>query len=239
MYVAQLHFTQTLTAKIAGELGVSSSWSLHKIMKKLINRIHSDVRLVAIFYGVISSLAATFIWNYSWAALTFFGNYSFGLLKGFIDSRYAKAATLEPTSYSYLLIIVLFIVISVGWIEISGKIKKQLNKTKDIDVEGSNKNSLETPAWASKAFLAIRIMVTFYLLNGLLYVAGEVTVLNAITDFNQHLRIITPYVTNEEKNKIISKWSQMRNLEDYNEVYKDLLKVANGNNLKLYRNRTY
>jgi hypothetical protein len=210
-------------------------------MKELLNKIHSDVRLSAIFYGVLSSLAATVLWNYSWAVLTWLGGYSFGLLEGFVDSRFTKAATLEPTNYSYLLIALLFIVIAIGWFEISGRIKKDLNERLG-NPEGAEKpdnNNNEIPRWVPKAFFAVRMMILFYLLSGLLFITGEVIVLNAISDFNQHIRIITPYVTEEEKDMVLSKWSQIRGLEDYNNIYGELLKIAKENNLTLYKNKTY
>ncbi|HEY0922737.1 hypothetical protein [Rheinheimera pacifica] len=210
-------------------------------MKNILNKIHSDVRLSTPFYGVISSLFATALWNYSWSALTWLGDYSFGLLKGFIDSRFVKAATLESTNYSYFLIILIFIVIGIGWFEISARVKNNLKSTQDnTKVDGqSDSSKIDIPIWAPKAFLAIRMIVSLFLLSGLLFIAGEVTVLNAINDFKQHVRIITPYVTREQKDMIISNWSQMRSLEDYNKVYEKLLTVAEENNLKLYKNRAY
>jgi len=208
-------------------------------MKNLLNKIHSDVRLSAIFYGVISSLLASVLWNYSWSILTWLGEYSFGLLERFVDSRFTKAATLEPTNYSYLLIALLFIVIAIGWFEISGRIKRNINeRLEDLEVTDQPDNN-EIPRWVPKAFLAVRVMVVLYLLSGLLFITGEVIVLNAISDFNQHIRIITPYITVEEKDMLLSNWSQMRGLGDYNKIYDELLKIAKENNLTLYNNKTY
>lgn len=211
-------------------------------MKKILNKIHSDVRLSAIFYGVTSSLVATTLWNYSWLFLNFVGEYSFGFLQGFVDSRYAKAATLEITNYSFFMIAISFIVMAIGWFEISKKIKKDFNRKQEDceDKDISKERSENIPHWvAQKVFLIMRIIISIFLLNGLLFITGEVIVLNAISDFKQHLRIVTPYLDDKEKDLIISDWSQMRNLDDYNEVYKVLLEVAKENKLKLYRNRTY
>lgn len=211
-------------------------------MKKILNKIHSDVRLSAIFYGVTSSLVATTLWNYSWLFLNFVGEYSFGFLQGFVDSRYAKAATLEITNYSFFMIAISFIVMAIGWFEISKKIKKDFNRKQEDceDKDISKERSENIPHWvAQKVFLIMRIIISIFLLNGLLFITGEVIVLNAISDFKQHLRIVTPYLDDKEKDLIISDWSQMRSLDDYNEVYKVLLEVAKENKLKLYRNRTY
>lgn len=212
-------------------------------MNELWKKINSDTRSAAVFYGVIASLLASAVIKYSPFALTITGQYTLGALTNFIDSRYAKAATLEHTNYSYFLLTVIFAVIVIAWMEISSKIKKNLKKSTDSaasEVEESfDKPNPETPKWVPKAFLVARIIIWLHLSWGLLYVAGEATVLNAITDFKQHVRIVTPYIEPKEKDLLISDWSQMRELADYNNIYKRLAEIAKENDLKLYKNKQY
>lgn len=208
------------------------------MIKFITDKIHSDFRLTAIFYGAIGSLLATAIWTYSPSLLSWLGEYTFGLLKNFIDSRYVKAATLEPSNYSYFILLILFVIIVIGWLEISSRIKNDLvNNPKEK--KDNNKKSEPIPKWVPKAFLGVRVLIGFYLFYGLLFIAGESTVLNSITDFKQHIRIIEPYITPEKKSKLVSQWSQMRSLKDYNAVYEELLKIAKEKNIKLYRNKQY
>ena len=209
-------------------------------MKEFWRRLHSDNRITTVFYGAIGSLLASAIIKYSPSALTVVGEYTFGFLTDFIDSRYAKAATLEPTNYSYFFLALIFVVIAIAWMEISGAIKKRLSEKSTQQVEEPKDNDIEKkPKWVPAVFIGVRILVWFYLAWGLLYVAGEATVLNAITDFKQHLRIVSPYIESKEKDLILSEWSRIRGLEDYNNVYKRLIEISKDNDLTLYRNRQY
>lgn len=209
-------------------------------MKEFWKRLHSDNRVAAVFYGAIGSLLASAIIKYSPSALAVVGEYTFGFLANFIDSRYAKAATLEPTNYSYFLLALIFVVIVIAWMEISGAIKKKLSERSSQVVEEPKNNVIaKPPKWVPAAFVGIRVFVWFYLAWGLLYVAGESTVLNAMTDFKQHVRIVSPYIEPGEKDLLLSEWSQMRGVEDYNNIYKKLSEISKDNGLTLYRNRQH
>ena len=208
-------------------------------MKHLWNKIHSDNRLIAVFYGTISSIIGSLIINYSSTILSWLGKYTFGALTKFIDSRYAKAATLEPTDYSYFLLLLIFVVIVIAWIEITSAVKKKLSNTPESETKQTPEGETNSPSWVVPAFVVLRIFVWFYLGWGLLYVAGESTVLNSVTDFKQHIRILSPYIEPTEKDLLISEWSQMRSAEDYDNIYGKLGSLAEKNNLTLYRNRQY
>jgi hypothetical protein len=209
-------------------------------MKEFWRKLHSDNRIATVFYGAIGSLLASAIIKYSPAVLSVVGEYTFGLLTKFIDSRYAKAAALEPTNYSYFLLALIFVVTVIAWMEISGAVKKSLSKKAEKEIEEPEKKEKSPhPKWVSAAFVGIRMLVWFYLAWGFLYVAGESTVLNAITDFKQHIRIVSPYIEPKEKDMLLSEWSQMRGLEDYNNIYKKLIDISDKHNLTLYRNRQH
>jgi hypothetical protein len=93
--------------------------------------------------------------------------------------------------------------------------------------------------WASGAFKLVNIIVYIYLAYGLLLIAGESTILNSITDFNQHMRILTPYMSGHDRDLLISEWSQMRGFDDYQNIYGKIIEIAEINDLKLYRNHHY
>jgi hypothetical protein len=77
--------------------------------------------------GAIGTILASAIIKYSPTCLAVVGEYTFGFLTKFIDSRHAKAATLEPTNCSYFLLALIFVVIVIAWMEISEAIKKNLS----------------------------------------------------------------------------------------------------------------
>jgi flagellar biosynthesis regulator FlbT len=72
-----------------------------------------------------------------------------------------------------------------------------------------------------------------------LFLAGESIVLNATSDFKQHVRIVAPYINDQEEEIILSEWSQMDSLVDYNNIYKNLTAIAKEHELVLKRNQNY
>ena len=203
-------------------------------MQELMKRIHSDNRVATVFYGAIGSLLASALIKYSPAILNWLGEYTFSFLRDFIDSRYAKAATLEPTDYSYFLLALILVFFIIAWMEISSMIKKKQSLKKPKD----NKKTYN-PKLEYFMFLLTRIVVWFFIGWALLYVAGESLVLNSVTNFKQHIRIVTPYIDQNAKELLISEWSQMKTADDYIQVYDKLIERAKENNLELYRNKQY
>lgn len=205
--------------------------------RKVFNLIDSNQKLSLIFYSIVTMA----IWENSSSVLSWLGKSSINYFINFIDSRYVKAATLEPTDYSYFIILAIFVGLVVGWFEVSGKITNNIKldlKENSIKPNESEK-AKPTPSWVPKAFILVKTVIYTYLMYGLLIIAGESTILNAITDFNQHIRILTPYMTENEKELIISEWSQMRSSKDYQKIYEKLVAVADKNAIKLYRNHHY
>lgn len=89
------------------------------------------------------------------------------------------------------------------------------------------------------ALFFTKLVVWFYLLWALLFLAGESIVLNATSDFKQHVRIVAPYINEQEEEILLSEWSQMDSLKDYNDIYKKLGTIAEENQLMLKRNLNY
>lgn len=90
--------------------------------RKGLNFIDSNAKLSLIFYSMVTMA----IWENSSFVLSWLGKSSLNYFINFIDSRYVKAATLEPTDYSYFIILTIFVGLVVGWFEISGKITKSI-----------------------------------------------------------------------------------------------------------------
>lgn len=208
-------------------------------MKELWNKFKQDKRLEMVFYGATGSLVATAIGKYSPEILSFLGEYTYGLLENFIDSRYLKAAGLEPTNYSFLILSLIFIIVCIAWFEISGKVTNALSKKDDnLDENEITKNNNEPSKWVPASFFFAKTFIYSYLAWGLLLILGEVMILNSITNFKQHIRIVTPYISQSEKDMLMSEWSQMQGLNDYNIVYEKLIEIAKENDLKLHK-RSY
>jgi hypothetical protein len=201
----------------------------------MLKKIDTNPKAFAIFYGAVGSILASLIWAFAPSFGDWLGTSTLGVLVDFVNARYIRAATLEPVNYSFFVLTAILVVFAVLWFEIAGRIKKSLLGTSDNEVEKK-----EPPPWMKKlAYIFIQFVIPLYIFYGLIQISGEVIVLNAITDFKQHMLIVTPYIEKEEKEKLLSQWSQMRSIDDYNKVYERLVAVAKEHNLKLYKNRMY
>jgi len=201
----------------------------------MFKKIDTNPKVFAIFYGAVGSILASVIWAFAPSFGDWLATSTFSVLVDFVNARYIRAATLEPVNYSFFVLTAILVVFTVLWFEIAGRLKKSLFGSTDDETEKK-----EPSPWMKKvAYFLIQFIIPLYLLYGLVQISGEVIVLNAITDFKQHMLIVTPYIEKDEKEKLLSQWSQMRSIYDYNKVYERLVVVAKANNLKLYKNRMY
>jgi hypothetical protein len=111
------------------------------IINKLLSYIDANTRISTIFY----SLVATAVWTYSPTVLSWLGNSSLSYFTNFIDSRYAKAATLEASNYSYFIVLIIFVGLAIGWFEVSGKIRKNLTQNNKSNSINKNDDTLPPP----------------------------------------------------------------------------------------------
>lgn len=203
----------------------------------MLKKIESNPKIFAIFYGAIGSIAASAIWALAPPFGDWLAHSSWGVLVDFVNTRYARAATLQPLNYSFFMITIGLVVCAVLWLEIATKAKKVLLGTGEHMLPAPK---AEPPRLVKTvAYIFIRFVIPLYILYALIQLAGEVIVLNAITDFKQHLRIVTPHLDINEKDLILSQWSQMRTIDDYNKIYERLVAVAHEKNIKLYKNHMY
>lgn len=200
----------------------------------MFKKIETSPKASAIFYGSVSSIIASailggapFLWDWLTAS-------TLGVLIDFVNGCYIRAATLEAVNYSFFVLTAMFVVFVVLCFEILGRIKKKL-----FEQEAETEKK-DLPLWMKKGvYIFFQTITIPSILYGLIQISGEVIVLNTITDFKQHMLIITPYIEREDKDMLLSQWSQIRTMDDYNKVYERLIDVANKNELKLYKNRMY
>lgn len=201
----------------------------------MFKKIDTNPKTFTIFYGAVGSILASVIWGFAPSFWDWLAASTLGVLIDFVNARYIRAATLEPVNYSFFVLTAAFVVLAVLWFEIAGRIKKSLFGAPDDEPEKK-----ESPVWIKKvAHFFVQFAIPLYILYGLIKISGEVIVLNAIADFKQHILIVTPYIEKDEKEKLLSQWSQMRSIDDYNKIYERLVAVAKEHNLKLYKNRMY
>jgi hypothetical protein len=69
--------------------------------------------------------------------------------------------------------------------------------------------------------------------------AANYTQLSLISSFRQHMRILSPYVSEQDEKMLYSKWSLMNSREDYVQIYERLNAIALKNGITLPKNRIY
>ncbi len=203
----------------------------------MLKKINSNPIVSAIIYGAIGSIVASALWALAPIVTNWLASSSWIVLVNFINYRYEAAATLESMNYSFYVLTALFVVVAVLWFEIAGRLKKKLFGPSEPSVVVEVKEPSPATKWV--LYIFIQFVIPLYLLYALVQISGQVVTLNAITNFKQHMRIVAPYITQEESNQLLSKWSQMRTVEDYDAIYKRLSEVAKANGARLPRNNLY
>ncbi|MGB2985572.1 MAG: hypothetical protein WBE26_06785 [Phycisphaerae bacterium] len=70
-------------------------------------------------------------------------------------------------------------------------------------------------------------------------VAGNYTQLSLIGSFNQHMRILAPYLDEQAEEELMSEWSSMRSKADYDSLYEKLHDIVQKNGVELPPNKIY
>jgi hypothetical protein len=60
--------------------------------------------------------------------------------------------------------------------------------------------------------------------------------LRVVSSFKQHMTTIAPYITEQRAKELYSQWTQMRNQQDYQRIYRELNRIAADNHVVLPEN---
>lgn len=63
--------------------------------------------------------------------------------------------------------------------------------------------------------------------------------LRLTTSFEQHMRAVAPYITEQEERVFFSRWAQMQNESDYIRIYQSLKQIADLHKVQLMPNPVY
>ena len=166
------------------------------------------------------------------------------LFESYVNRIYKEIAVGE-TDYSYFLFLFLtyLFLASFGGIPIAEKIiqkfkskktnKKDSNELVELKENDSTLNGKKFP---NKLINALAALVVF--MNLILIITIHIKKVT-ITSFHQHLRVISPYISDEEEEIIISDFSRMESIEDYEKIRAKLDSIATENDIKLPKNKLY
>jgi hypothetical protein len=188
----------------------------------------------SIYIGILSS--AIFLYFFQ-PILDFVGSKLLILMENtaskFSDDFYSKIAHLELMDFSFYWIALIFISIgfSFGLIGVSGYIRLIKKKS-----QPKEKTAHEDSLLKKVVSYAFCLLVFVF---SLLFISTKFYQLSLISSFKQHVRILAPYISDQEEEVIYANWSLMKNAGDYRNIYISLSETAQNNKVKLPNNKIY
>lgn len=186
----------------------------------------------AVKWGIISGLASTLLFVYFLdPILSYLGklllNTARLLSTSYLDRFYSEVAT-GDIDYSFMLAIILLVIpfVIYSFNRLANFIETKLTKTKDKQ-KGS-----KTDIWGSVLLILSFTCMLIFIVDG--FARKRIS-----TSFRQHLAILTPYISEDEKNILISKYSSMSSENDYRLLVKQMKSVAIAHNINLPPNKLY
>lgn len=203
---------------------------------------------VAITCSIVASLLVLYaiepLLNWVMETTTLISNY---LGTAYEDRLYQNLATMESSDFSFVLVVMFFfapviIVSSSGFatnvrklLKSTAKEEQNRNKT-NTDVSKSKKSGVikryvdNFPRLRTFIFASISLLVSLMSIDS---IAKYQFQWPNLVEFRHHMRIIAPYIDSEKEKLIISKWSQMKNRNDYDKIYVELNSISGQNNITL------
>lgn len=217
-------------------------------MQELIRRHRA-----AIICSIIASMLCVYFLD---PILTFLGrsflSWAAFLGGSYTDRIYSQAAHLETVNYSFLLVVSVFVFMASFTITLvilslrHLRHRERLNSTglldsgdatiQRINIESQPQDKGKRPSFGSAAS-AVVMLVT--LIWGSMVIGANWVQLGVISSFQQHVRILRPYMDDVTEEAIVSEWSMMSSKADYDRVQAKLERIAEQQSIKLPENRLY
>jgi hypothetical protein len=190
---------------------------------------------IGIITGVASSLLVMYLID---PILRIFGDFLYFILNGlsasFWDSLYTKAALGVPKDPS----LIIFSMATGVLTGISaGILTAALKKSKTISNQPKpNPDTKRIP----KAYVVTLAASLFFLVLSSFYYTWLLQLQYQVTtSFEQHIKIVKPYISTQEEDLLVSRFSLMASEKEFQELYRDLNAIAAKNNFKLPENPSY
>ncbi|MDU7780060.1 MAG: hypothetical protein E7J86_13245 [Aeromonas caviae] len=151
------------------------------------------------------------------------------IVTGLFDSLYQKCAlgvAKDPALSIYSMLVGVIVGFPTATLSI-------LIQNREKKTESNESTSSRSKKIVAIIFIVILPIMLFYQFWVMLF-QYEV-----VTSFDQHMRILAPYMDSEQKVIIESNFASMQKEEDYRELYKKLNELAEKNNVLLPVNPSY
>ena len=185
-----------------------------------------NVNRNAIITGVVSGLLVIYFFN---PIISFLGNIVTTLAghiyKSYLDKICSGLAEGEPNFSFELAGLIFGVITGIGSSSIAGYITyKRTSKNK------SESRSLTSSIFSSRIILVCTIFIALVPL--FLFVDGYIRI-RSYSGFKQGLTIIGPYITDARQKEFLSRFSLMKNKEDYDLIMKDIIFIASDKGIKM------
>lgn len=202
--------------------------------------------------GIFCGLISTFIFIYflqpilDWVSIAVVKVLTI-TSSAFLDRIYAQAAHLQTQDFSFLWLLFLSSIFAVciffiGVIRVSG-----ISILERIRIAMANVSNF--PRNPASSYSSKKGSKWYRILSGLLLIIFSLSIvvvfsanyiqLKTISSFQQHMRIIAPYVDDSEMKTIYSRWSLMKTYSDYEAIYTEIQSHAKQHNIELPENKIY
>jgi len=157
--------------------------------------------------------------------------------RAYFDRNFAQAAMLEERNFGFYGFMIIGTLFTLAALYISMVLVKRPFRTLSPEEKGKEKQ----PSFFPRKTLSVAILV-LALINAVMFsgvLAGNKLQLSLTSSFQQHMRIIAPYLDEQQEEELFSKWSQMQTEEDYRIIMQELMRIFDENSLQLPRNVLY
>jgi hypothetical protein len=194
-------------------------------------------------YGVYSGLVASVIFIYFLDPIAIYlGRFALTISSYFFDflsDRFYQEVALGKTDYAFI-IVTIFVIGSLSFItsgilmrsRLKALRKRKVNDNQDETTPNENEVSGRIlPTWLQRYVIpAIGLICIFLVVRMYLYSHMKIM---TIDNFEQHMKILNPYLTGDETEVMISRFSSMKSESDYRKLYSDLDSIARINRIDL------
>ena len=191
---------------------------------------HTTSIIVAIVSTMIFLYLLQPILEYVGKLVIYFGTY---LGAAYVNEIFTQIAYLELRDHSFLLLAIIYGALGGTSMMAAIFLWRPPDKSRrSNDIIQKLNASIKAKLIASALLVNITLMT-------IAVISTQVYQLTLITSFKQHIRILAPYMTEQQEEELLSSWSLLKSADDYDLVNKSMQKIASDNNIKLPENSLY
>lgn len=152
----------------------------------------------------------------------------------YVDELFAQVSHLEIMDFSFFFYMLFSVFIAVFFTFLI--ISTWQTSKKDGD---ENKEKIETKTKSTLTKVRSTVIYILFIIFFITMVSTKFYQLSLISSFKQHLRIVAPYMSQQDEKKLLSEWSLIESKKDYDDVNKKMIQLATENNIELPDNKLY